>query len=61
MDFCFNYIYDDEMLDEYIQTADENMSHFECIVPRWNEKKPTVLRIEMNIKGGYTNYGTHIF
>lgn len=49
-DFCYTYRYDPEY-EEFLITADENMSFFECIVPRWYTKKPGVKRISLDIKG----------
>ncbi|CAL8112731.1 unnamed protein product [Orchesella dallaii] len=48
-DFCYSYSIDPEE-EDYLVTADVNMSYFECIVPLWYDTKPTVKRRDLEVK-----------
>ncbi|CAL8112729.1 unnamed protein product [Orchesella dallaii] len=48
-DFCYSYRIDPEE-EDYLVTADVNMSYFECIVPLWYDTKPTVIRLDLEVK-----------
>lgn len=50
IDFCNTYRYGSDY-EDYLVTLQENMSYFECIVPRWYTKYPGIQRISLDVKG----------